>query len=261
MLTPPRERRFLFEDAMPSLTVARPPAVAGLAWTKEGWRLFKLAPIPWTGMTALVFLLLMGVGMLPMAGSLIVHVLSPFVVAGYLAASRGGDRGEPVTFVYLGAGWREGRDALLMIGVVYMLATLLIFHLVGFLTGGDMEAVMNQVQNPTDLAPEEARRIVETALPAMGLGTLLFAPLLMATWFSPGLALFERFPAGRALWWSLWACAVNWRPILYYSLILGLAGIVAVVIPFGLGLLVFVPWTLTSTYAAYRDIFVPIESP
>ncbi len=52
---------------------------------------------------------------------------------------------------------------------------------------------------------------------------------------------------------------VNWRPILYYSLILGLAGVVAVMIPFGLGLLVFVPWTLTSTYAAYRDIFVPVE--
>ena len=28
----------------------------------------------------------------------------------------------------------------------------------------------------------------------------------------------------------------------------------------GLGLLVFVPWTLTSTYAAYRDIFMPVES-
>jgi len=265
---PPRKRRFSFDDStsvitapMSPLTIARPPTIAGLTWIKEGWRLFKLAPVPWTGMTALVFLVLMGFGMLPVVGGLLVHVLSPFVVAGFLAASRGGERGEPITFVYLGAGWREGRDALLVIGVAYMLATLLIFHLVGFLTGGDLEALLRQAQNPGALTPEEAERMVSTALPALGLGSLLFAPLLMATWFSPGLVLFERFPAGRALWWSFWACAVNWRPILYYSLILGLAGIVAVLIPFGLGLLVFVPWTLTSTYAAYRDIFVPVESP
>lgn len=246
---------------MPALTVSRPPAAAGLAWIKEGWRLFKLAPVPWTGMTALVFLVLMALGMLPVAGGVLVHALSPFIVAGYLAASRGGDRGEPVTFVYLGAGWREGRGALLTIGVAYMLATLLTFKLVGFLTGGDLEALLRQMQNPGALTPEEAERMLSTAMPALGLGTLLFAPLLMATWFSPGLVLFERFPPGRAMWWSLWACAVNWRPILYYSLVLGLAGVLAVLIPFGLGLLVFVPWTLTSTYAAYRDIFVPVEAP
>ena len=89
---------------MPPLTITRPPAIAGLAWVKEGWRLFKLAPIPWTGMTALVFLALMVLGMLPLAGGFLVHVLSPFVVAGFLAASRGGSQGEPVTFVFLGAG-------------------------------------------------------------------------------------------------------------------------------------------------------------
>jgi hypothetical protein len=244
---------------MAAVTVTRPPAGAGLAWIREGWRLFALAPIPWTGMTALVFLVLMGVGMLPVAGALLVHVLSPFIVAGYLAASRAGSQGEPVTFLYLTAGWREGRIALLVIGGVYMLSTLLILNLVSFFTGGDLEALLRQAQNPAALSPEEAERMVSTAMPALGLGTLLFAPLLMATWFSPGLALFERFPPGRALWWSLWCCTVNWRPIFYYSLILGMAGVVAVLIPFGLGLLVFLPWTLTSTYAAYRDLFVPVE--
>jgi uncharacterized membrane protein len=63
------------------------------------------------------------------------------------------------------------------------------------------------------------------------------------------------------MWWSLWACWVNWRPILVYSLILGIAGMVALMIPFGLGLLVFLPWTLTSTYAAYQDIFSPVVQP
>jgi hypothetical protein len=242
---------------MTPLTISRPPAAAGMVWIKEGWRLFMLAPIPWTGMTALVFLVLMAVGMVPVVGVLAVHVLSPFIVAGYLAASRGGSAGEPVSFIYLGAGWHQGRHNLLLIGVAYMLATLLIFHLVKLLTGGDMESLLIQAQNPAALTPEQAEHILATALPAMGLGSLLFAPLLMATWFAPGLVLFEGFPAGRSMWWSLWACWVNWRPILLYSLILALAGMVALLIPFGLGLLVFLPWTLTSTYAAYQDIFSP----
>lgn len=246
---------------MNPLTISTPPAAAGTAWIKEGWRLFKLAPIPWTGMTALVFLVLMAVGMLPVVGVLAVHVLSPFIVAGYLAASRGGSTGETISFVFLAAGWHEGRQSLLTIGVLYMLATMLVFYLVRVLTGGDMEELLRQAQNPAGLTPEQAERMVATALPAMGLGTLLLAPLLMATWFAPGLVLFERFTPGRALWWSLWACWTNWRPILLYSLILGLAGMVALLIPFGLGLLVFVPWTLTSTYAAYQAIFRPVDAP
>jgi uncharacterized membrane protein len=245
---------------MSSISIRRPPAAQGLAWIKQGWSLFKAYPIPWSGMTALVFLVLMGVGFLPGVGGLLVHVLSPFIVAAYLAASRAEEQGEPVTFLYLGAGFRQGRNSLLLIGLAYMLATLLVFRLVALLTGGDMSAILAQIQQPHGLSPEEAEALLNGVLPAMGLGSLLLTPLLMATWFSPGLAHFEGFAPVKAMWWSLWACAVNWRPILYYSLILGLAGVVAVLIPFGLGLLVFVPWTLTSTYAAYRDIFVPMEA-
>ena len=241
------------------LAILRPPASAGLTWIKEGWRLFLLAPIPWSGMTALVFLVLMAVGLTPYVGGYAVHVLSPFIVAGYMAASRGGSAGETISFVYLVAGWRESRHTLLVIGVLTMLSTLLIFQMVRSFTGGDMEALLIQTQNPAAMTPEQAEQIVATALPAMALGSLLFAPLLMATWFSPALALFESYPAGRALWWSLWACWVNWRPILVYSLVLGLAGMLALMLPYGLGLLIFVPWTLTSTYAAYQDIFRPAE--
>lgn len=242
---------------MPPLTVARPPAAQGLAWIRQGWDLFRLAPIPWAGMTALVFLVLLGVGALPYVGGLLIHVLSPFIVAGYLAASRAGARGEPVTFVFLGTGYHKGRQSLLVIGLTYMLASVLVLRGVAFFTGGDLSLLTAQIENPHALSPEEARALLDGILPAMGLGALLMTPLLMATWFSPGLAHFEGFRPGKAMWWSLWACAVNWRPLLVYSSLLGLLGIVALMIPFGLGLLVFIPWTLTSTYAAYRDIFAP----
>lgn len=246
---------------MNPLTISRPTAGAGLAWVKAGWRLFMLAPVPWTGMTALVFLILIAVGMVPAIGPLAVHILSPLIVAGYLAASRGGEAGEPISFIYLSSGWRDARQPLLVIGAVYMVGTLLLFQLLHAMTGSNVQELLAQTQNPADLTPEQAEQILSVLLPAMGIGSLLFAPLLMATWFAPGLALFEGFPAGRAMWWSLWACWVNWRPILFYSLLLGLAGMVAIQIPYDLGLLVFLPWTLTSTYAAYQDIFCPATQP
>jgi len=245
---------------MPSLTVTRPPAAQGLAWIKQGWMLFRQVPVPWAGMTALVFLVLLGVGALPYAGGFLVHALSPFIVAGFLAASRAAERGELVTFLFLGAGLREGRDSLFIIGMVYMLASVLVFRLVASFTGGDLGAFMAQVEHPHTLTPEEAEALLQGIFPALGLGALLMTPLLMATWFSPALAHFDGFRPVKAMWWSLWACAVNWRPLLVYSSILGLVGIVALLIPFGLGLLVFIPWTLTSTYAAYRDIFIPPAS-
>ena len=243
---------------MSSLTVSRPPAAQGLVWVKQGWTLFKLAPVPWAGMTALVFLVLMGLGAIPYAGGLAVHALSPFVVAGFLAASRAGLRGETVTFLYLGSGFNQGRNSLITIGLVYMVGTLLILRLVAFFTGGDLNALMAQVEQPHVLTQEEAEALLQGILPTLALGTLLMVPLLMATWFSPGLAHFEGYRPGKAMWWSLWACTVNWRPLFVYSSILGVLGIFALVIPFGLGLLVFIPWTLTSTYVAYEDIFSPV---
>jgi len=246
---------------MTPLTISRPPASSGLFWIKEGWRLFRQAPIPWMGMTALVFMVIIGINLIPAIGRYAIELLSPFVVAGYFSASRAAMAGEPVTFIHLGAGARDGRNALLRIGVAYLLGSLLVFTLADFLGGGDLRELLRQAQDPAAQSPAEFNRLVAASLPTLLLASLLFAPLLMATWFSPGLALFDGFPAGRALWWSLWACWVNWRPLLYYSLILGVLGMVALIIPLGLGMLVFLPLTLTSTYVAYRAIFTPSEEP
>jgi uncharacterized membrane protein len=244
---------------MNRLRIDRPPTAAGTAWILAGWRIFRTAPVVWAGMTAMAFMAALGVALIPFVGGFLVYLLSPFLVAGYLAASRATEHGEPVTFLYLGAGSARGHNALFSIGVTYLAASLLVFQLVLWVTGADIQTLLAQAQHPRELTPEQAQAISETALPALGLGAMLLTPLFMATWFSPGLAHFEEFPAGKAMWWSLWACGVNWRPILSYSLILGLLGMAALFIPFGLGLLVFIPVTLASTYAAYRDIFVPVE--
>lgn len=179
------------------LTVSHPPASAGLLWIKEGWRVFKLAPVPWMGMTALAFMVVIGVSMIPWVGHFAIELLSPFLVAGYFSASRAALAGEPVTFIHLAAGSQNGRDALLRIGVAYMVGSWLVFELVNLLTGSDLREVMRQVRDPAALPPAELERLVAAALPAMMLASALFAPLLMATWFSPRPGPVRRF-SGRA---------------------------------------------------------------
>jgi uncharacterized membrane protein len=243
------------------LTIARPPAAEGLAWIKSGWNWFKSAPVPWMGMTALIFLVLLGIGMLPYAGKIAIQLLSPFLVAGYMSASRAADTGQPVSFLHLGAGFApNSRINLLVMGAVYLVGMLFIDLIMQQMAGDDFIHMTQTVGKPSDLTPEQAQAALNQALPALLVGLLLLTPLIMATWFAPALTLFEGFSVGNALWWSLWACAKNWRPLTLYSLILGLMGVVALLIPFGLGLLVFLPITLASTYAAYQAIFVPAAS-
>jgi hypothetical protein len=240
------------------LRVARPAWREGLTWLKAGWAWFKPTPIPWMGMTAMVFLVLMGVSAIPYLGGHLVEILSPFLVAGFMSASRAAEQGQPVTFLHLGVGFSaENRIGLAVMGGVYLAGTLLIDLIMRQMGGEGFQQLSQLAGKSGGLPPEQAQAIIEQALPALLTGLLLLTPLVMATWFAPALLLFDGFPAGNALWWSLWACTVNWRPLLTYSTLLGLLGMVAMLIPFGLGLLVFLPWVLCSTYAAYRAIFVP----
>ncbi|MDD3529294.1 MAG: BPSS1780 family membrane protein [Gallionellaceae bacterium] len=240
-----------------TLRVARPAAGAGLAWLKAGWGWFSPAAIAWMGMTAMVFLLLLGAALIPHLGGRLVELLSPFLVAGYMAAARAAERGEPITFLHLGSGFTgPQRIGLAIIGGIYLAGLLLIDLVIRQMGGEGMQQLAVLAANQAEVDPQQMQTIVSQALPAILVGLLLLVPLVMATWFAPALVLFDGFSAANAMWWSLWACTVNWRPLLLYSLLVGVIGVAAMLIPLGLGLLAFLPVALCSTYAAYRAIFL-----
>lgn len=246
---------------MSALTVSRPPAGAAIEWMKTGYRLFTPAAVPWMGMSAAFFLAAFGIGLVPMLGPLALELLSPFLVAAYMAAAQAAERGEPTGLIHVGAGFYRGRNALLVIGVVYLVAHLVVGQVMTLIGGDAVERLLTLSAHPQEMDPDEMRAVLDQAMPALLTGTVLFTPLFIATWFAPALALFEDFPAGKAMFWSLWACLVNWRPMLLYGLLLSLLGMVALIIPFGLGLLLFMPMAMTSTYAAYRMQFIAKETP
>jgi uncharacterized membrane protein len=246
-----------FPSARRRMTVARPAASEGVAWLRESWRLFKLAPVPWMGMTALVFLVMLLLG--TYVHRTIVELLSPFMVAGFMSAGHAALKGEPVTFLHLGTGFRRGATALLGIGAIYLAGTLLLDLLARQISGSGIEQLVQLAQqDPASIDPEQARLALDQALPGLLTVLILLTPLLMATWFAPALALFDGFSALNSLWWSLWACVVNWRPMTMYVAVFIPFGLIAVLIPFGLGMLVFLPLFLIATFLAYRSMFVPV---
>jgi uncharacterized membrane protein len=245
---------------MRALSVTRPPAAAAMAWMKTGFALFTPAAVPWMGMSAAFFLAAFAISLIPMVGPLALELLSPFLVAAYMAAAQAAERGEPTGLIHVGVGFQRGRHALLVIGVVYLVAHLVVGQVMTLIGGDAVERLVAQSVRPQEMDPEQMRALLDQAMPALLTGTLLFTPLLMATWFAPALVLFEAFPPGKAMFWSLWACLVNWRPMLLYGLLLSLLGVVALLIPLGLGLLLFLPLAMTSTYAAYRTQFVNKET-
>lgn len=246
---------------MARLTITRPAAQAGMAWVKQGWTVFKEAAIVWSGMTAAAFLAVMFASQIPYVGRYLVELLSPLLVAGYMAACRDAEQRQPVTFLHLAAGFSQARVPLLVVGGIYLLGALLIDQIMRALGGQGLQEMLTLAQRPKEMSPEEAQALLGGAMPALLLGMLLYTPLLLATWFAPALILFDAYKPGNAMWWSLWTCVVNWRPLMLYSLVLGAVGLLALLIPFGLGLLVFMPWAMISTYAAYRSLFVPVEPP
>jgi uncharacterized membrane protein len=92
-------------------------------------------------------------------------------------------------------------------------------------------------------------------LQAMLVGSLLFVPLAMAVWFAPALVILDEQPGFLALWLSLLACVRNALPLLLYSLVSSLLLLLAL-IPFTLGLILWIPVMLLTIYTSYRDVFV-----
>jgi uncharacterized membrane protein len=85
-------------------------------------------------------------------------------------------------------------------------------------------------------------------------------PLLMAYWFAPALVIMHGVAPIAAMKASFGACLRNILPFLVYGIVMMVLAFLAM-IPVGLGMLVWIPLSFTSTYAAYRDIFTEDTGP
>jgi hypothetical protein len=233
----------------------------GWQWIIEGFALFrKRAPV-WIALTALLALLWAASLMLPVLGSLLFNLLSPALFAGLMIGCRALERGEDLKIMHLFAGFREQAGALVTLGGVYLVGTILVFGLV--LLNADVAQLTAVLSKPG--ADIETLRAATRGLAfALLVGATAYMPLLMLLWFAPLLVVFGRLAPLPAMKLSLAACFKNMLPFLVYGAAV-LALWLAISLPAAFGavgavlavtlLVASVPVLFCSIYASYQDIF------
>ncbi len=247
------------------------PGARGWRWLSEGWRLFRTGPVMWLMLVLAYWMLMTFVSVIPFVGVVAAVVLVPGFSMAFMAAARNSERGEPVTLSLLFAGLRDNPRPQLALGAVYFVLMILVLASSALADGGDLARWMVTGARPTvDVLQSDS------FLFALALAATAYLPVMMLMWFSPVLVAWHAMPVPKALFYSLFACLMNWRPFTTYGIASALALIVLPLVvlfvlivvsggtarPALMGLLfplVFslMPVMFASFYACYRDVFAP----
>lgn len=228
------------------------PAGAGWEWITGGWKLFAQAPLMWIIALVIIVILAVLVNLIPIIGSIAFQLLQGVFAAGFVVACRSLEKGGNFELEHLFAGFRRNFGGLLLIGLLLLAGWIVVFlafaGIVGFSLLGAFLA-----GNGNDMAAAILASGVSILLGLL-VSLLLMAPLLAAYWFAPALVVMHGLAPLAAMKASLAACWRNFMPFLVYGIIMTVFAVLAT-IPIGLGLLVWIPLAITSTYVAYRQIF------
>ena len=240
--------------------------VRGGRWLADGWRLFRAAPFAWIAMVFAYWLLMTLVSVLPVVGLAAASILVPAFSVGFMAAARAADRRGPVELALLFDGFRHHLKSQLVLGVVYFACLGLVLAASALADGGALAGWML-----TGRRPEEEVLRSDAFLAALAWAAALYAPVLMAFWFAPPLAAWHAAPPAKALFFSFFACFMNWRAFLAYGALTALFAIalplavLSVVVMASLNIaalslvfpliLLLLPTLFASFYASYRDVF------
>jgi uncharacterized membrane protein len=235
----------------------------GASWWGEGWRLFAPAVLMWL-LVALffvgAFIVLAIVGMVPVLGQLIglgVQVISPVLIGGLMLGCRAIDRGNPLLFNHLFAGFSQRTGPLITVGLIYtglsILISLVVVAVMMVTFGATLFRVFIGTPDPSQLALSGADLVLMVLLGILFF-LLLLLPLIMAVWFAPALVMLGGMSAGAAMMASFRGCLRNMLPFLLYGVI-GLGLMIVASIPLGLGWFVLGPLVFATIYSSYCDIF------
>ena len=218
-------------------------------WLRQGWALFAANPGLWIGLTIVLLVIVLGVQIVPLVGTLAAHLLMPVLGAGLLLVCRKIDEEERVQIDDLFAGFKQNAGPLVMVGVLYMVAMFAIVVIVVVVGGGSVAGGLLSAQ------PAGLGVIFGGLMLSLLLSLSLSVPVVMAIWFAPALVFFNNMQPVEALKASFEACMKNVLAFLVYGLIVLVLAFFAA-LPVGLGFLVLIPVLAGSVYAAYRDVFV-----
>ncbi len=237
--------------------------VRGAAWLREGWRLYRVAPVTWLSMMLGYWLVILGTSVLQYLQAVVV-VLVPAISVGFMAVGRKCAAGEPPSTTELFSGFRAGLQRQLILGVVHLALVMLALLGTRAVDDGALERWM------TTRDPE----LTSQALSVLAVMLVAYAQVVLLFWFAPVLVAWHDTGVAKALFFSYFSCLLNWRafagygiamaavlflvPVLFMSVLklvspgLNQGQMLAAVAAF---LLALMPMIYASFYASYRDVF------
>ena len=245
-------------DENQAISPVTAPIGNGASWLTNGFEYFRRDWLAWVGVTIIYIVISIAAAFIPVLGNLALTVFFPVFAAGLMLGCRAQDTGEDFSISYLFAGFSEKIAPLCIVGVLYIVFSIIILVMVGILAfvmfggtellaqidAGDMNALMENSLN---------------FLLVILIGLALFIPVIMAIWFAPALIVLQDQEPLTAMKLSFMGCLLNVLPLLLYGLV-GLVFSIIATIPFGLGWLILGPMYVVSIYLAYKDIYVSPES-
>jgi len=233
------------------------PAGAGMRWIASGWILFTRAPLMWIISIVLLFLAAIAMNFVPIVGSIAFQLLQGVIAAGFMVACHSLTQGGDFELEHLLAGFRTRFKDLLLLGVIFAVAGLLIVLVFALFVGVSVITTIMTGSGEGALSTILASSL--SLLLGMLVAAALTVPLLAAYWFAPALIVLNGMKPVAAMKASFHGCFRNFMPFLVYSIVMFVLAILAA-IPVGLGFLVWIPLAIASTYTAYRGIFTDEEA-
>ncbi len=197
------------------------PARTGIQWVRAGMRTFFRQPLALAGLFFMYMALVMVLALLPLVGPVLAGMVVPAATLGLMAATAEAQRGRfPMPSILFSA-FRAGRErlqAMLVLGLIYTVGSMLATGLATLLVGAPMPG------------PEGAPVNAATAL-----ALALHIPLFLMFWHAPALVHWHGVTPAKSLFFSVVAVLRNLGAHLVYGLawaavfmlvgsVLGLAG-------------------------------------
>ena len=227
-------------------------AKQGLQWILSGFYMFRRAPLAWIFVCFTLMLIAISMSLIPLLGKFIFTLVSPVFLAGIMLGCKDMEQGKSLDMTHLFIAFRTNTVPLITIGGIYLIGQILIIGLVMLIGGSQMTDMMLYGKRVDE---SELMGVMSSFLTSSLIALTLSIPLMMASWFSPLLVVFDNVPPIIAMQKSFFACLRNFIPFQLYGVTLIVLTIISVM-PYGAGLIILIPTVFASIYVSYKDIFL-----
>ncbi len=228
------------------------PLSRGWGLFRRGWNSFTKDWVTWVLSFVIFFVISIVLNLVPLIGGLVMAVITPALVAGFMKIAHDLEAGETVGVGHLFQPIQdhERRVPLLLLGLVALLASVVLAVVLALFVGGaaHMGGAAGGMGEPM-------------VFPLAGIGffglivlLLLYLVIFAVLAFSIPLVYFRGLEIAEAIPASVRGTLLNIGPLVIFSLIYFVLAFLAM-IPLALGFLVLGPVVLAALYGAYVEIF------